>query len=182
MHFGESANKLIQEIKRISLKNYNKDLIQSIEEENKLLKLKLYEIEQYTNENELTQEITFNFLMINNYYKRNLRILRMYKYSIINLIIDEIMHNKESDIPLENKIYKETVKNILLKRYDEFDFLDFSFTDPPLKLYVQVYTKKDCGVIIDGNNIIELKCDRFYFVKKCLVEHLLALGYVEIIE
>ncbi|RVD90721.1 hypothetical protein TUBRATIS_28480 [Tubulinosema ratisbonensis] len=182
MKLGEPATKLLKELTKQNLSTNKKDLILQIEEENTFLTSKLIELQTTTEEENLNKEISYNFLLINNQLKRNLRIIKAYKFNLIKQIIDLIYKNEIKDLSLENKNIFNKIKSYFETRIGEFSFLDYAFNEPPLRLYIQIYTKRDCGVVFDGDNLIELKENRFYYVKKCLVEHLIGLDYVEIIE
>lgn len=181
MRFGESVSKLIKVLRTGKSSDYCESLVKVIEHENEIVNSRMRYIREKIGEEDVTEEVSLNYMILKNFLNRNIRILRYYRFSKMIGLQDRLFKKVEAHTPQENQIYLR-LKKALEARYAEFSFLDVYENEPPLDLYVQVITLEDCGVVMDGDEFIELKKNRLYFLRKKSVEHLINMKMVEIVK
>lgn len=181
MKFGEVAKKLLNALMSEDFCGNHEYLIKEIESENQIIKKRMEDVREKIGESEVDEEISLNYMLLKNFFSRNLRIIRTYNFTMITKIQDDVLKRKptfsfEKYLRLFN-IFQKLIED----RFSEFRFIEVSEEEPPLDLYVQILTLDDCGVIMDGEELIELKKDKIYFLKKSIINHLINLNVIKII-
>ncbi|WUR04135.1 DNA replication complex GINS protein PSF1 [Vairimorpha necatrix] len=169
----KSGSLLLEEC--TTLKKYHYSLIQDIESQIEYVEQLIDEIKEA---NVLSEETSLNYAFLNFYKKRCERILAAYFYSRFLLTNDQNL-----DLLSENEREKWTIVNEAEMTYFEsFPDIDFKMSDdPPDQIYVHIVCLKDCGLIYDDEDLMEMVTGRIYFVKKKSVEHLIKEDSVEIL-
>ncbi|ADM12415.1 uncharacterized protein Eint_100890 [Encephalitozoon intestinalis ATCC 50506] len=182
MIFGEAGTWLLEDLKSSVLKPYRHAEIKAIQGENGDLDKKMEEIRRAAGSG-ISEELSVNYVMMKHFKERNERIVRSYKFHRILGLFDCFFGRKETSgilSPEEEECAEEYYAT--LKEYLEpFADMDFTTETPPTQFFVQVITLEDCGVVMDEGDLIELKKDRIYFIKKSSIAHLISDGLVRII-
>lgn len=181
MRLGESGSKLLKIIQASKFSRRDEELLTEMEKENKIIQKKMEWIRENTGEDEVNEEISLNYMLLKNFLNRNMRILRNYKFWRIQMVQSSLFQGKELCKSLQHLQLCKDVKNAMELRYLEFPFLDFVEGEPPLDLYVQILTLDDCGVVMDGDEFLELKKDKVYFLRRKAVDHLITMKLAVVI-
>lgn len=179
MKFGESATKLLKKTTHNALQHIPSKTLRTISEEIAFLQNSMSSIKDSVKDGEINEEISLNYMILKNYYERNLRILRAYKFHKVQAYFNLVFKGENFD---SDDIKFKEITHFINKRKSEFTFLDFIKKEPPLSVYVLVLTIEDCGMVMDEDGFIELKKKRFYYVKKKMIEHLIIMKKIKIIE
>ncbi|TBU00004.1 hypothetical protein CWI38_0504p0020 [Hamiltosporidium tvaerminnensis] len=183
MKFGKSGIELLNDCKMKVLTPINKISLQKIESENNLLEEKMKEVREKAERNEVSEKLSTDYFLLKKFKERNERIRIAYQFSrcikIQNNYFkkDKIQHLLSDE---ENK-HSFQSKQIFDEYFSEFGILDFIDEDPPLNNFVQILTLDNCGVVLDGNDFLEMKKNKLYFVKKKNIKHLIDQGLVKMI-
>ncbi|KAM0681525.1 hypothetical protein GINT2_000038 [Glugoides intestinalis] len=174
---------LLDEIKHDDFKRFNTSEVQRVEQELAQIHAKIEDIKRIAELEEITDELSVNFALLKSYKDRLERILRAYRFFRLIKIQDNHFQQKSmaSSICSYEQEFLEgfvTISDTYLK---EFHHLLLSDRHPPLNFFVQILALEDCGAIMCGDDFIDLKKDRIYFLKKSDVTHLLKRKLVKII-
>lgn len=174
MKFGEAGTKMVDEMIRSKDWNFDETLIERVTEENLTLDQNMEDIKLLAENNEIDEALSINYMVLKNFKERNLRIMRAYKFKYILKIQSSCFSPNTEDIKSSRYVeIAKKIRHLVDGRNEEFDFLVFSKSDPPLNMYVRILTLRDCGVVMDGDSFIELKKNRIYYLKTQNVEHLI---------
>lgn len=182
MAFGDPGTTILEDCKSKTIKPYRHTEVKQLINENLFLENQMEEIKLMA-ENEISEEMSINYILLKSYQNRNTRIMKAYSFKRLGFIyksilskeqINDFLSSEEEDIL---KKYNESLKSY----FNNFNSLDFSNDEPPLNFFVQIITLSDCGVIIDEGSFIELKKDRIYFVRKSAITHLINNNLVKVI-
>ncbi len=178
-----TGKKLLDEIMLVDLKIYNNEEVERIKNEIKYIDNKIELLKENAEKYGITEELSVNFSFLKSYKNRNDRILKAYIFDRL-LKITENYFIKNNIFGLlsarEKKFYLEfsTISDAYLEPYRHLDLIN---TDPPLDFYVQIITLDDCGTILNGDEFIDLKKNRLYYIKKADIAHLINAKLVKII-
>lgn len=181
MRLGESGSKLLRIIQIAQFSKSDEELVAEMEEENRIIQNKMVWIRENTGEDDVNEEISLNYMLLKNFLNRNMRILRNYKFWRIQTVQSSVLQGKEPYGYLQYLQLCKDVKSAMELRYQEFPFIEFVEGKPPLDLYVQILTLDDCGVVMDGDEFLELKKNRVYFLRRKAVDHLIAMKLAVVI-
>ncbi|CAD25814.1 similarity to HYPOTHETICAL PROTEIN YDI3_yeast [Encephalitozoon cuniculi GB-M1] len=182
MLFGEAGLCLLEDLRSDVLRPYRRLEIKAIEGENEHLDARMEEIKQLAGSG-ISEELSVNYVMMKYFKERNERILRSYKFHRSAALFDSFFSKKKTVGMLshEEEEHAEKYSNMLREYLEPFKHIDFTVQAPPVQFFVQVITLRDCGVVMDEGDLIELKKDRIYFMKKNAIVHLIDSGFVRII-
>ncbi|AFM99189.1 hypothetical protein EHEL_100960 [Encephalitozoon hellem ATCC 50504] len=182
MIFGEAGSYLLEDLKSSFLKPYRHAEVKALQGENGYLDSKMEEVRRLAGEG-ISEELSVNYVMIKYFKERNERILRSYKLHRSLCLFEDFFSSKKTSGTLssEEEEYMERYHGILREYLEPFRHIDFAMEMPPIQFFVQIVTLEDCGIVMDEGNLIELKKDRIYFIKKSIVSHLIGSGLVRII-
>lgn len=181
MRPGECGSKLLRIIQTAQFSRSDEELVAEMARENKMIQEKMEWIRENTSEDDVNEEISLNYMLLKNFLNRNMRILRNYKFWRIQTVQSSVFQGKELSEGLRHLQLGKDIRNAMEQRYMEFPFLDFVEGRPPLDLYVQILTLDDCGVVMDGDEFLELKKNRVYFLRRRAVDHLIAMKLAVVI-
>lgn len=181
MKFGEEGSKLLKIIQAAQFSSSDEDLVKRVESENRAVRDKMRWIRETTGDDDVDEEISLNYMLLKNFLDRNVRILRTYRFARIQKIQSRVFQGREPCAGLQHLKLCRDIKNAIELRCSEFPFIDFVEGKPPLDLYVQILTLDDCGVVMDGDEFVELKKNRVYFLRRKAVDHLINMKLVEVI-
>ncbi|EPR79701.1 hypothetical protein SLOPH_1803 [Spraguea lophii 42_110] len=174
-------NEILQDSLSPSFKKYNKN-IKHLKTEIEHIEKKLEEFDHSIDQENITQEISIKYLLLKNKLERNKRIYKAYHFHRIKKIQEFYLNNIELENLLtetEEHYFKEY--KYALKEYTSNFDIDFYTQEPPLEYFIQIYTNDDCGIIIDGDDMIELKKDKIFYVKRKSIIHLLNTDMIKIL-
>lgn len=182
MIFGEAGSCLLEDLKSSALKPYRHAEVKAIQGENGHLDTKMEEIRRLAGDG-ISEELSVNYVMMKYFKERNERILRSYKFHRSLSLFDGFFSAKKTPdmLSCEEEEYMERCYDILGEYLEPFAHFDFTMSTPPIQFFVQIITLEDCGVVMDEGDLIELKKDRIYFIKRSSVSHLIGNGLVRII-
>lgn len=180
MKIGTSASKLLKAMQNGVFSGCDEKLIHETQEENRVLENRMRVMREAADEH-IDEEVSLNYMALKNFFERNLRIMRCYKFTQMTRIQDDLFRKVEPALSKEFIAFHETLTAACELRYSEFPFLDVCVGDPPLSLYVQILTLEDCGVVMDGDDVIELAKNKLYFLKRRIVDHLINMGLAKVV-
>lgn len=173
----KSCKMLLDELTSLSFLPYNEKAVEKVKENIKIVERKIDNIKESVGDGEIDEEVSMNYIMLTFYKSRCIRILRTYHLTRLLRFDNTVALGllSKSEAKTFSKI--QNLKENYLNRFN----LDFKGTVPLLS-YIKIVTEKDCGVVYDGEELIELKKGRIYFVKRKTVEHLLDGGFLKVIQ
>lgn len=182
MGLGEAGLCLLEDIRTKSLKPYRYAEVKTLRSENEYLDEGMEGIRQEAL-NGLSEELSVRYVMLKHFKERNERILRNYSFHRSRVFLDAffLKENISHLLSQEEEEYLEKHSKILAEYMEPFGVLDFSATKPPIEFFVQIVTLENCGVVMDEGDLVELKKDRIYFVRKATIIHLINSGLISII-
>lgn len=183
MFSEETGRDLLDEIKHKEFKRFNSDEVAALKHEIEETKTKIDALKRIAEEGEVTMELSINFALLKAYKERNERILRAYRLFRFQKI-EEHHFNKDLSLDLmipDELVFLDEFKEISARYLDSFRHLSLNDRAPPLDFFVQILTLEDCGAVLCGDDFVELKKDRIYFLKKSDVIHLLKKNLVKIV-
>lgn len=181
---AESAGKdLLDEMKHIELKQYKFEQVYLLERELASIESKIENLKQIAENLEVTEQLSINFSMLKSYKERINRIIRSYKFNRLLKIQDNyfIKNNIKEYMNQDESTFQMSFNRITDELFTEYKHLLLEDRKPPLNFYVQIMTLEDCGIVLSGNEFVELKKGRIYFMKKSDISHLLKKEMVKII-
>lgn len=184
MFFEDTGSALIDEIKEKELKKYNSKHIFALKSEIKSVDNKIEEIKHLASTmDDVTEELSVNFALLKAYKDRLLRISAAYHYYRFIKIQDSYFYkeNTKQNLSLDEIELLNEFSNLADGYLKSYKHLNLSDRNPPLDFYVQILTLEDCGAVMSGNDFVDLKKDRIYFLKKSDISHLLKKSMVKII-
>lgn len=178
-----TGSDLLDEMKCKELKRFNSSGVNAVEKEIEHVQTKIDEIKVMAESQVITEEISLNFALLKAYKERLERILRAYKmFRLLKVQENYFLKDPISDLlcSYEQEFVKEfsDASDDYLKR---FKHLSLGDRNPPLDFYVQIASLQDCGTVMCGDDFIDLKKNRIYFLKKSDIVHLLKKKLVKII-
>lgn len=178
--YGKNLLIDLKTIKSFDTKNY-KNLI----EENKILQRKLKSIEDLE-ERDLTESKSIDYVLITKQVSRNKRILDAYVYhrrmKIIENVFDSKRHELAGFLNEDEEMFEKKFLKLISKVKKDYDFdLNLFSQEAPNELFVQIFCKEDCGIVINEGEIIELKANSVFFLKKESIRHLINTDKIKII-
>ncbi|EJW03205.1 hypothetical protein EDEG_02420 [Edhazardia aedis USNM 41457] len=201
MSLGEAGKKLLNDLKSSDILPYNFNTVNALQIENELLRREMEDLKLHAEGNEITTELSINYIVLRNLILRNERIFHGYLFhryvnignSILNneckyLNSHQSNHKKEAknnflrNLCDDEKTYLNIYQNAYKKYKSEFWFIDFDTTEPPLELFICIFTNEDCGVIMCGNDMVELKKHKLYHLRKKYIQHLIESRKIKIIK
>ncbi|ELA42747.1 uncharacterized protein VICG_00062 [Vittaforma corneae ATCC 50505] len=174
---------LLDEIKHNQFKKFNTAEVASLEREMAIVQSKIDDIKLRAEVNEITESLSINFALLKAYKDRLERIHKTYKLFRLKRIQDSYF-SKENVVeflaPHELEFYKN-FSDAVGEYLADFKHLALTDRHPPLDFFVQILALEDCGVVLCGDEFVELKKDRIYFLKKSDIAHLLTKKLVKVI-
>lgn len=179
------SHELFLEIKDSKLNKYNVFLINNLLKEISYLDNEISKLnDQVKDVDEITNEISINYALLQKYKDRDERLYHIYHFNRIIKIQQIILDKKHMDndlLTIDEIKFVEKFKEL----YDEYcidlECIDFNNTDLPLDFYVQIIALDDCGTILSGDEFIDIIKNRIYFIKKNDIYHLIEKKLVKIL-
>ncbi|KAH9411416.1 hypothetical protein HK407_05g09340 [Ordospora pajunii] len=182
MQFGEAGLRLLEDARSNMLKPYRHREIRMLCDENTRLCEMMDELKRKAG-NEVSEELSVNYIMLKYTKERNERILRAYWFHR-SMHLFHCFFSGECNAGLlssDELEYTSKYNSILREYLLDFSVLDFTESMPPIDFFVSVITLEDCGVVMDADDVLELRKDRIYFIRKGTVAHLIKNGFVRIV-
>lgn len=182
MMFGEAGLSLLEDAKADSLRAHAQAEIKTLESENARLEARMEEIKERVAD-EISEELSVNYIMLKYFRERNKRILRCYSFHRVQLLFDAFFSKMHVGhlLSCDEEDLARRYHAVLRDYLDSFPMLDFSAREPPIQFFVQIVTLEDCGLVMDGESLVELRKNRIYFIKRSAVMHLINEGLVQIV-
>lgn len=174
---------LLDEMKHNQFKKFNTAEVASLEHEVAAVQSKIDDIKHQAEITEVTESLSVNFALLKAYKDRLERVHRAYKSFRLKRIRDGYFSKEslaEFLAPHEVEFYKK-FSDAVGECLADFKHLALNNRHPPLDFFVQILALEDCGAVLSGDEFIELKKDRIYFLKKSDIAHLLVKKLVKII-
>ncbi len=174
---------LLDEIKHNQFKRFNNAEMLNLEREMNIVQDKMDDIKAQLYKPDFPRDLTINFALLKAYKDRLERISKAYRFFRFKRIQDSYF-SKENIVELCSPVETEmlsTFKNAVDEYLHDFKHLSLNDRHAPLGLFVQILALDDCGIVLTGNDFVELKKDRIYFLKKSDVAHLILKKLVKII-
>lgn len=179
----DAALELLMDAKSKCLKPYNNDKMHELIEKTMYIKKEMEKIQKEVNDVRLTEELSKMYIFLKNTYDFYNRVRRSYNFSRI------------MKIQLEYSLYKCQTKYLNRKEIEHLHFfvslleeykhnypeLEFEIEYIPLDHFVHFITLNYCGIVMDGDEMYELKANRYYFMKKNVIKHLLNGSQIKIL-
>lgn len=172
MNLGEAGTQLLMDLKSDTIKPFNTKAFDDINKEIVYLQEEMQKIKDLAETEEITIEMSLNYMMLKKYEERNIRVKKNYLYHRYNNNMNDTEKEKEYNKEY-NKLYDEY--------FSEYNFIDLNLKDPPIDLFISILTLRDCGAVMVGDEIVDMKKDKIYFVKRSCVKHLIENNFVKII-
>ncbi|KAF9761312.1 hypothetical protein NGRA_2731 [Nosema granulosis] len=165
---------LLDEICSTTFYTYNEEAVNKIQEHCKFIDSEINNIKESVGDGDIPEDVSINYIMLTFYKTRCIRILRTYHLKRI-LQYQDLKFNTQRE--------KNTIRKIQKLEEDYLNRFNLNYAGSvPLLSYVKIVTEKDCGIVYDGEEMIELKKGRIYFVRRKTIEHLLKGGYIKIMK
>ncbi|KAI4290947.1 GINS complex subunit 1 [Pancytospora philotis] len=179
----ESGKELLDEIRQKTLTRFNAGQVGQLHAEMEYVDEKIEALKATAETSDVSEELSINFAMLKTYRERCLRIVRAYRFARLLKIQNNYFCKADiKSLLTPEEIQFESEYNKGLETYlDEYRHLDFRSREPPLSHYVQVVPLEDCGLVMSGEDFIELRKNRLYFLKKADIAHLINKGLVEMV-
>lgn len=173
MHIDDPGYELIQDIRTTAKKPFNSQAFNKLSKETLSFQHKMQAIKTIAENEEITTEMSINFMLLKKYEERNERIRKTYiRHRFLNREMCCNFTEKECSFYKEyDSMYEEYTS--------EFGF--YNECSVPLKLFVRVMAVKECGVVKISDQILELEIDKVYFLRRKYVEHLISNGCLKIV-
>lgn len=174
---------IIDEIQDGRFVPYNITETEKLLNEIEFIDSKIEALKEEAQRSYINEMLSMNFAVLKSYKDRNLRLLRAYNYNRIKMIQMNyfIKNDIKSYLSASEADYESKYINILEEYLEDYKHLDLQNREPPLDLYVQILTLEDCGMVMSGDEFIELKKGRLYFLKKSEIAHLINKNLVKIL-
>lgn len=184
--FSENTGKdLLDEMKLKEIKLYNVQDINKIKSEILEIDVKIESLKNIValNDNEVTKELSANYSMLKSYKDRLIRIEKSYHFFRFLKIQKNYFLKKDIKkfLNLNETEFEKEFSLLCNDYFEKYKHLSLADRTPPLDFYVQILTLEDCGLIISGDEFIELKKNKIYFLKKSDIIHLLDKNKIKII-
>ncbi|ELQ76812.1 hypothetical protein THOM_0201 [Trachipleistophora hominis] len=180
---SDAILELLMDAKSKYLKHYNNIKMKKLVDEAKYIKSEMEAIQETADFTDITEEVSKKYIFLKNTYDFYMRVKRSYELSRF-LKIQKCFFSKQSNINMPNKKEGEhyVFFSTILEEYtSNFPELDFNVQYIPLDHFVHFITLADCGIVMDGDEIHELKANKYYFMKKNIVKHLLDSNLIRIL-
>lgn len=178
-----TGKKLLDEILGNKIKLYNGTHVNNLRSEMEELDHKMRLLKEDAEKHGIREELSINFSLLKSFKDRNERILKTYLFQRL-LKITENFFLKENifDMLSANElVFNQEFTDITETYLDKYRHLDLVDREPPLDFYVQIITLADCGTILNGDEFIDLKKNRLYYVKKSDIAHIINAKLVNIL-
>lgn len=166
---------LLLEARCSYLKKYNKIKIDELVKKSKEIFNELENIQNLATNTEIDEETSKNYIYLKSTYDFYQKVIRAYNFSRF-LKIQEIILKNEKIPDCLNKEENEHVIffNDIFNEYKEnFPDLNFENNHIPIHHFVHFLTLQDCGIVMDGDIMYELKANRYFYLKKSIIAHLI---------
>ncbi|KRH91726.1 hypothetical protein M153_298330002 [Pseudoloma neurophilia] len=126
------------------------------------------------------------FIVIKSTQDFHRRVLRAYEFNRMQKVqksiidYDDLTEIKKK-LTLTEKKHLEFMKN-LFKEYQDNENITFENHAPSKSFYVHFITLTDCGIVVDGDEIFELKPHKYFYMKRALVNHLINTKHIKLFE
>lgn len=162
---------------------FNTAQVSQIGAEIEYLDTKIEALKREAENTDVGEELSINFAMLKAYKERNMRILRAYLFHRMSKIQENYFDKNDiKGLLSANEINFECEYNRILEEYiSDYRHLDLKNREPPLSLYVQVIPLEDCGLVMSGDDFIDLKKGRLYFLRKADIAHLVKQRLVKLL-
>lgn len=174
---------LLNEMKWNSFSLYNTQQLFKLRNEQLEVEGKIDELKNIASSGGVTTELSINFALLRAYNDRLTRIEKAYHWFRLQRVMDNyFVKNNIKNILSTNEIEFERKYGKLCDKYfKDYKHIGLIDRSPPLEYFVQIITLQDCGMILCSNEMIELKKNTIYFLKKSDIIHLICKNKVEII-
>lgn len=178
-----TCKELLDEMKYNQFKKFNTADMNALEREMNFVQGKIDALKHEAETNDVTEALSVNFALLKAYSDRLERIAKAYRFYRFQRIGDSYF-SKENLRGLlaagELEFHREF--SAMADEYlSDYRHLNLNDRHPPLCLFVQILALEDCGTVMCGDEFIELKKERIYFLRKSDVSHLLTKNLVKII-
>ena len=179
-----TAGQILDEMQSGTLKPYNSAAVNALKMELDFVQQKIEEIKREAEQNSITEELSINFAIHKAYRDRNERILRAYAFFRSKIITWNYFAKSDikgclsaAEVEFKNDVHEAL--DTYLAPYSDLNFFN---NEPPLDFYVQVVTLEDCGLVLCGDDFIDLRKDRLYFLRKSDISHLISANLAKILQ
>lgn len=183
MLLEDTGKELLDEIVHKTLGPYNTDQVNNLKKELDFVDKKLEALKQEAESSGITKELSINFALLKAYKDRNVRILKTYVFNRFLKIMTNYFEKNDIKglLSASESNFESEYLNICEEYLSSSKHLDLMDRDPPLNFFVQIMTLEDCGMILNGDDFIELKKGRLYFLRKADVAHLISARLVKLL-
>lgn len=181
---------LLFEARTPYLKEYNTLKVNElIEKSNKIqdemtnIQNEMTEIQESTGQQEIPPEISKKYMFLKSTLDYYQRVLKSYNFSRYRKIQELIFQNE--DVSEKISPQEKEHANFFIEIYNEYknNFPDIDFINNyiPRHHFVHFITLEDCGIVMDGDEIYELKENRYFYMKKSVIKHLIGTEMIKIL-
>lgn len=183
MFSEKSCKNLLDEIKHNQFKKFNSTEISNLEKEMANIQVKIDDIKHKAELDGVTESLSINFALLKAYNDRLERIIKAYKFYRFKKIQNSYFskENINSFFSVQENELFSSFSSAVDSYLSKYKYLRLNDRQPPLSLFVQILALEDCGAVLCGDDFIELKKDRIYFLKKSDISHLISKNMVKII-
>lgn len=178
-----TGRELLEEMRQKTLCPYNTAQISQISAEIEYADAKIEALKREAEHSDVSEALSINFAMLRAYRERNLRILRAYTLHRLSMIRDNYFDKRDiKELLSADEIAFEREYGEILEEYiADYRHLDLKNREPPLSLYVQIVPLEDCGLVMSGDDFIDLRRGRLYFLRKADIAHLIKQRLVRLL-
>lgn len=186
----DSVNELLFEAQSPYLKKFNSIktdeldvLVDKIRKEMEDLELEMTQVIDERGEQDIPREMSKKYMFLKSTADFYERIVKAYKFSRIRKIQESIMKNEEiaDELTKDEALHSEFFTEIFTEFKNNYSEFDFMSTYVPTQHFVHFITLEDCGVVMDGDEMFELKSDRYFYMKKSVIKHLIGTDMIKIL-
>lgn len=179
----EFIHELLMEAKSKFLKEYNHIKIKELTDKSEIIEKDLLSIQEIASSHEIDENLSKKYILLKNTLDYLIRVKRSYEYSRFLKIQEFVADNEQ--IPHSLTKDEEEHVQFFSQIYDDyknnFKDLNFNQSEIPLNHFIHFVTLEDCGIVMDGDELYELKADRYFFMKRSCVEHLIGTSFIKIL-
>lgn len=179
----DTGKGLLDEMRQKTLQAYNTSQVSRVAVEIDYIDARIEDLKREAESNTVSEALSVNFAILKACRERHVRILRAYHFHRMRLICENYFEKNSIKGLLsaaETEMERDSVE-MLGEYLEKYRHLDLKNREPPLDFYVQIVTIENCGLVMNGDNFIDLKKGRLYFLKKADVAHLISKKLVRLI-
>lgn len=178
----ESNSNLLLEYNHFQIEDI-KNKISVLESDSRNMEKIILELDEKDGSKKIKLSKTYIFLKSTlDFYHR---VIRAYHFNRLLKIQQSIINNTKSEdlrhMTLSEKEHHTFFENILTE-YLEKENISLENHIPPTSFYTHFITLADCGIVMEGDLIYELKENKYFHMKKSLIYHLIGSKYIKILD